>query len=83
MSKLQVNEKFKKIDEITYKHPRESIKIFEFLNQVNTITSNDETISDGTTTLNNNEEDSISTNTKYDKNQKLNSTFNRFKRIML
>ena len=83
MSKLQVNAKFKKIDEITYKHPRQSIKFFDILNKVNSLTSNGDTISDNTTTFNNNEEDSISTGTKPGRNQKLNSTFNRAKRIML
>ena len=82
MSKLQVNAKFKKIDEITYKHPRQSIKFFDILNKVNSLTSNGDTISDNTTTFNNNEDDSISTNTKPERTYKLNSTFHRAKRTI-
>ncbi len=82
MSKLQVNSKFKDIDEITFKHPKDEIKIFDFLKKVSSINSNDETISEGTTTLNNIEEDSLSTNTKIEGLKKLNkiSTFNRIKK---
>ena len=82
MSKLQVNSKFKDIDEITFKHPKDEIKIFEFLKKVSSINSNDETVSEGTTTLNNIEEDSLSTNTKIENLRKLNknSTFNRIKK---
>ena len=82
MSKLQVNSKFKDIDEITFKHPKDEIKIFDFLKKVSSINSNDETVSEGTTTLNNIEEDSLSTNTKIENLKKLNknSTFNRIKK---
>ena len=88
MSKLQVGNKLKQIDKITFKHPQNEPKIINFLKESRTIESNDDNVSDdGTTINNNNEDDSVyskSTNTKVDniKNAK-NSTFNKIKRTIV
>ena len=88
MSKLQVGNKSKQIDKITFKHSQKEPKIINFLKESNTIESNDDDVSDeGTTTNNNNEEDSVyskSTNTKVDGVAKIkNSTFNKIKRTIV
>ena len=85
MSKLQVGNKSKQIEEITFKHPKNDANLINFLREVQTIESNDDNISDDATTNNNYEDDSIfskGSNIKRDNSIKYtkNSTFNKNKR---
>ena len=84
MSKLQVGNKSKQIDKITFKHPLNEPEIINFLKESDTIESDENVSDDGTTTNNNNEDDSVyskSTNTKNENILRIkNSTFNKIKK---